>query len=83
MKITTQQTLPVEVTLDDDQQRNVTATFLEKLLNWNRDYFIEDKLVKNTKTYYTSHSWKTVETVRKATPEDKFAFTVFQQIYNR
>ena len=83
MKITTQQTLPVEVTLNDDQQRNVTATFLEKVLNWDRDYFIEDKLVKNTKTYYSSHSWKKVETVRTATTEDKFAFDVFQQIYNR
>lgn len=83
MKITTQQTLPVEVTLNDNQQRNVAATFLEKVLNWDRDYFIEDKLVKNTKTYYTSHSWKKVETVRKATAEDKLAFDVFQQIYNR
>ena len=83
MKITTQQTLPVEVTLDADQQRNVTATFLEKALNWDREYYIENGEVKVNIVRYSSHSWNSEETVRKATTEDEFAFNVFEQIYNR
>ena len=81
MKITTQQTLPVEVTLDEDQQRNVTATYLEKALNWDREYYIENGEVKVNIVRYSSHSWNSVETVRKATNRDIFAEKVFQNIY--
>ena len=83
MKIKTQQTVDVECTLDSPQQKNVTATFLEKLLDWDRAYYVEDGFVKNVVTCYGSHSWNTVETVRKATPNDDVADRLFRLIYNR
>ena len=83
MKIKTQQTVDIECTLDSPQQKNVTATFLEKLLDWDRAYYVEDGFVKNVVTCYGSHSWNTVETVRKATPNDDVADRLFRLIYNR
>jgi len=83
MKIKTKETVDVEYTLDYPQQLNVTSTFLESLLDWDREYYIEDGLVKNTVTCYGSHSWNTVETVRKATANDDVADRLFRLIYNR
>ena len=81
MKIKTQHTSPIEVTLNEEDQKNITATYLEKLWNWNRDYFIENGQVKVNITHYSSHSWDTVELVRKATSRDIFAEKVFQHLY--
>ena len=81
MKIKTQHTTPVEVTLNEEDQKNITATYLEKVFNWNREYFIEDGNVKINIVRYSSHSWNSVETVRKATNRDTFAERVFQNIY--
>lgn len=81
MKITTEQTSPVEVTLNEEDQRNITATYLEKVFSWNREYYIENGEVKVNIVRYSSHSWNSVETVRKATNRDIFAEKVFQNIY--
>ena len=83
MKITTEQTSPVEVTLNEEDQRNIAATYLEKVFNWNREYYIKNGEVKVNVVRYSSHSWNTVETVRKATNKDTFAEKVFQNIYKR
>ena len=83
MKITTQQTSPVEVTLNEEDQKNIAATYLEKLWNWNREYFIENGQVKVNITHYSSHSWDTVDLVRKASSRDVFAEKVFQHLYKR
>jgi len=81
MKIKTQHTTPVEVTLNEEDQKNVTATYLENVFNWNREYFIEDGNVKINIVRYSSHSWNSIEVVRKATSRDVFAEKVFQNIY--
>ena len=81
MKITTQQTSPVEVTLNEEDQKNIAATYLEKLWNWKREYFIENGQVKVNITHYSSHSWDTVDLVRKASSRDIFAEKVFQHLY--
>jgi hypothetical protein len=83
MKISTQQTVQVDFTLEPAQHLDVAATFLEKLLDWDREYYVEDALVKNPITCYGSHSWNTVETVREASDEDVFADRVFKLMYNR
>ena len=83
MKITTQQTSPVEVTLNEEDQKNIAATYLEKLWNWNREYFIENGQVKVNITHYSSHSRDTVDLVRKASSRDVFAEKVFQHLYKR
>tara|TARA_B100000902_G_scaffold10238_1_gene12516 strand:- start:697 stop:948 length:252 start_codon:yes stop_codon:yes gene_type:complete len=81
MKIKTQHTTPVEVTLNEEDQKNITATYLEKVFNWNREYFIEDGNVKINIVRYSSHSWNSIEVVRKANSRDVFAEKVFQNIY--
>jgi len=81
MKITTEQTSPVEVTLNEEDQRNIAASYLEKVFNWNREYYIKNGEVKVNVVRYSSHSWNSVETVRKATARDTFAEKVFQNIY--
>jgi hypothetical protein len=81
MKITTEQTSPVEVTLNEEDQRNIAASYLEKVFNWNREYYIKNGEVKVNVVRYSSHSWNSVETVRKATDRDTFAEKVFQNIY--
>jgi len=81
MKITTEQTSPVEVTLNEEDQRNIAASYLEKVFNWNREYYIKNGEVKVNVVRYSSHSWNSVETVRKATDRDAFAEKVFQNIY--
>jgi len=81
MKITTEQTSPVEVTLNEEDQRNIAASYLEKVFNWNREYYIKNGDVKVNVVRYSSHSWNSVETVRKATDRDTFAEKVFQNIY--
>ena len=81
MKITTEQTSPVEVTLNEEDQKNITATYLEKVFNWNREYFVEDGNVKINIVRYSSHSWNSIEVVRKANSRDVFAEKVFQNIY--
>jgi len=81
MKIKTQHTTPVEVTLNEEDQKNITATYLENVFNWNREYFIEDGNVKINIVRYSSHSWNSIEVVRKATKRDVFAEKVFQNIY--
>tara|TARA_Y100001972_G_scaffold63578_1_gene77669 strand:+ start:6903 stop:7154 length:252 start_codon:yes stop_codon:yes gene_type:complete len=81
MKITTQHTSPIEVTLNEEDQKNITATYLEKLFDWNRNYFIENREVKIWTTHYSSHSWDSVDVVRKATSRDVLVEKIFQHLY--
>ena len=56
---------------------------LEKVFNWNREYFIDNGQVKVNIVHYSSHSWDTVDLVRKASSRDIFAEKVFQHLYKR
>jgi|TARA_R110002153_G_C12935515_1_gene456632 hypothetical protein len=80
MKITTTQEKTVNIELDDNQQKNIALTYLENILNWSRDYFIEDGRVCCTKTYYTSHSWNKKEVVREASENDILVNKIFKQL---
>ena len=80
MKIEVPHKSKVEVEIDEFNQKNITFNYLEKVFNWDRDYFIDDNKVKKSITIYSSHSWESVEVVREATKDDFITENIFNKI---
>ena len=80
MKIEVPHKSKVEVEIDEFNQKNIAFNYLEKVLNWDRDYFIDDNKVKKSITIYSSHSWESVEVVREATKDDFIIENIFKKI---
>lgn len=83
MKIAVPHTENVEVEIDEFKQKDITFTYLEKLFNWDREFFIEDGRVKKKRVCYSSHSFEMYDLVRLANEEDIYAEKLFNKIKHK
>jgi hypothetical protein len=72
-------TQKVDVILEEDQRRAVTAEYLRERAGWKDSYFVneEDGWVYDNKVCHTSHSFEMKTRVRVATAEDRALHNIF------
>ena len=68
MKITVCHDIDIE--LSEEQQKKVCISYVREKFGFNCKTFIDDGFVYEKKGFHTSHYWESIETVRKATPQD-------------
>jgi hypothetical protein len=73
-----QATQDVNVSLDNKQQKAITASYLREVTDWKPTYFIKDDgWVYDNKMCHTTHSFEVEAKVRLANEEDKALYTIF------
>lgn len=72
--------VPVEVSLDEETQKEACFRYLFSKLNWGKDFYIENGFVKEDVEYHGSHSWSETEVRRKASPLDEAVNLIIEEL---
>jgi len=74
-----QTTQDVSVSLDNKQQKAITANYLREVADWKPTYFISsDGWVYDNKMCHTTHSFQMKMKIRLANEEDKAIYNIFE-----
>ena len=80
MKIELPYTQKVSIDIDNEKQLLITLSYLEKVFDWSRDWFIDNDKVKSSEVCYSSHSFTREIIIRDASDEDYFVAMVFNKL---
>jgi len=80
MKIQVPVTHYEEVTLTEQQLKDITAKYIRKICKLPDHPVIKEGVLYGMEEYYTSHSWTELVKVSEATELDKAAIIVLQEM---